>query len=306
MTPSGSDLTVPAVGEVDPAVVDEAARLADRAATGLGLVVRDLDGVADLEALAELFQLVWSAPTVDEVINSSTMRALAHAGNYVAGAYRSGELLGGAVGFLGLDADGVHLHSHVAGVRPGGQSKGVGRALKQHQRVWALRRGIRRVYWTFDPLVSRNAYLNLQKLGGLPEAYLPNFYGELNDGINSGEATDRLCLRWQLDSPRAVAAARDQLTAPDAAALRAAGAVAIVDRVGDNPVTHDEGSPAAAGGAPLLVALPPDIEELRARRPEVAAAWRDTVRRALVGALESGYRFDGFARDGWYVLVRDE
>ncbi len=293
--------TVPAVGDLDPAVVAQAGQIAGRAAADLGLVVRELDSVADLDALALLFQRVWSAPNVDQVINCSTMRALEHVGNYVVGAYRSGELVGGSVAFLGLDRAGVMLHSHLAGVAPGGQGQGVGRVLKQHQRAWALRRGIRRVTWTYDPLLSRNAYFNLQKLGGLPVAYEPDFYGVLDDGINTGDATDRLVLLWEVDSPRAVAAARGELAAPDAAALRAAGAAVLVDRTGDDPVSLDEGS--APGGPAALVALPADIEGLRPRRPDVAAAWRYAVRAALTAALAAGYRFDGFDRAGWYVLV---
>ncbi|GAA1772687.1 GNAT family N-acetyltransferase [Luedemannella helvata] len=294
----------PAVTEIDPGVVAQAADIAERAAADRGLVVRELDSVADLDALALLFQRVWSAPNVDQVINCATMRALVHVGNYVVGAYRSGELIGGSVAFFGLDGDGIVLHSHLAGVVPGGQGQGVGRVLKLHQRAWALRRGIRRVTWTYDPLLSRNAYFNLQKLGGLPVAYEPDFYGVLDDGINTGDATDRLVLLWEVDSPRAVAAARGELTSPDAAALRSAGATVLVDRTGDDPVSPDEGSPPS--GPALLVALPADIEAMRPSRPEVAAAWRYAVRDALSAALAAGYRFDGFDRAGWYVLVSDE
>ncbi|GAA1791794.1 hypothetical protein GCM10009682_12270 [Luedemannella flava] len=270
--------------------------------------MREVDSLPELNQLAQFFMDVWSAPNIDHVINCATLRALAHGGNYVAAAYRGGDLVGGAVAFLGMDADGIQLLSHLAGVLPGGQSKGVGRVLKQHQRAWALRRGIGRICWTFDPLVSRNAYFNLQKLGALPVAYLPNFYGALDDGINAGDATDRLWLRWETASKRATDAALDDLADPDAAALRAAGAVVLLDRSDDRPVTSDDPTLAAAAAArtPLLVAVPADIERMRPDRPATASAWREALRWALDGALAAGYRFEGFDRAGWYVLVRDE
>jgi hypothetical protein len=75
------------------------------------------------------------------------------------------------------------------------------------ERAWAIHEGIVEIHWTYDPLVRRNAYFNLHKLGAVPSAYLPDFYGPLPDGINAGDKSDRLYLRWSLASPRAVAAA---------------------------------------------------------------------------------------------------
>lgn len=179
---------------VDPAVVAEAAEVSDAAAAHAGLTLRELATVDEINAAGELFRQVWGAHTADEVINRSAMRALACAGNYLVAAYRDGVMVGAAVAFLGLVPEGIEVHSHVAGVRPGVQGGGVGWVMKQHQRAWALARGIRRVCWTYDPLIHRNAHFNMQKLGGLPTEYLPDFYGVLDDGINTGDVTDRLLL----------------------------------------------------------------------------------------------------------------
>ena len=62
------------------------------------------------------------------------------------------------------------------------------------------------IVWTFDPLVARNAWFNLARLGALPTGYLEDFYGPMTDAINAGMASDRLLLTWRLDDP-AVAAA---------------------------------------------------------------------------------------------------
>ncbi|GHJ44475.1 hypothetical protein Cs7R123_18170 [Catellatospora sp. TT07R-123] len=273
----------------------EAADLAESTAARLRLEIRELDTVPAQHEAAGLFCRIWHADSPDQLINRATLRAMQHAGNYVAGAYRDGVLVAAAVAFFGVG----HLHSHIAGVDPAAQSGGIGYALKQHQRAWCLARGITEICWTFDPLVRRNAYVNLHKLGGRAAAYLPDFYGEMNDGINTGEATDRLYLSWDLLSARARAAARGDVRDVDLAALRAVGGAVLLDRT-----AAQEPRPAAVplDGRPLLVAVPDDVVALRERDAAAALAWRRPVREALCAALDAGYRITGMSRDGWYTL----
>jgi predicted GNAT superfamily acetyltransferase len=228
-------------------------------------------------------------PSGEDLVNSSLLRALAHSGNYVTGAYAGDRMVGAAVAFFGDR----HLHSHMTGVDRTTQAKGVGFALKQHQRAWTLRRGLTRVCWTFDPLVRRNAHFNLQKLGAFATAYLPDFYGALNDGINTGDASDRLYVSWELDSAaaRAAAAGEPVTAAPVQAQV-------LVDNNADEPVLAAVPPSASA----LLVSVPEDIESLRRRSPEAGARWRYAVREALLGALGHGYRIGGMTVDGRYVL----
>lgn len=87
---------------------------------------------------------------------------------------QSGVLVGGSVGFFGAPL-GVDLHSHMAGVSAVGRGRNVGYALKFHQRGWASERGIEQITWTFDPLVARNAYFDLGKLGAVPTSLSPRF-----------------------------------------------------------------------------------------------------------------------------------
>jgi predicted GNAT superfamily acetyltransferase len=197
------------------------------------------------------------------------------------------------VAFFGTD----HLHSHITGVDQTAQAKGVGFALKQHQRGWTLRRGLTRVCWTFDPLVRRNAHFNLTKLGATATEYLPDFYGPLTDGINAGDASDRLYVDWRLDSERAIAAARGEPRP-----LASDGARVLLDCVGDEPVAGALDGSVADGGGPLLVAVPPDIEGLRSRDPASGARWRAAVRQALTTAFTQGYRISGMTADGRYLL----
>jgi predicted GNAT superfamily acetyltransferase len=253
--------------------------------------LRDQDG---LHALARLFAGIWEREGAAP-ISSDTLTALAHSGNYVVGARAGDDLDGGLVGWLGgTPPGGLLLHSHILGVRPGGQTQGLGFELKQHQRRWCLARGIKLIEWTFDPLVRRNAYFNFTKLGAEASEYLVNFYGPMADGINAGQESDRLLISWRLDSTRAESAA--------------AGRRAVVEETGGEPILvegpHGQPSLSQSSAAKKLVKVPDDIVAVRREDPARARAWRQAVREALGGSLGAGYSVTGVTRTGWYVLER--
>ena len=251
--------------------------------------VTELTHPTQHHALAGLFARVWAA----DVMHPSTLTAVALAGGYVAGAYEGENLVGGSVGFLGVG----HLHSDLTGVDPTAQSTGIGYELKQHQRAWCARRGIPQVRWTFDPLVARNAYFNLHRLGARAVAYLPDVYGALIDGINAGDPSDRLYIHWDVQNPTP--------SNVDADALRRDGAVVVLDRVDGRPVPGPVGLDTEQGARPdgvRLIAVPADIEGLRRRDPALAMRWRQAVGEALPAALDAGYRIAGISRDGFYAL----
>ena len=259
--------------------------------------IHDLEGLGRLE---ELFAAVWGRPG-DPPLSSDIMRALEHSGNYVAGAFAEGRVIGGLVGWLGGEPPRhLHMHSHILGVLPGDECRGVGFDLKQHQRAWCLARRVEVMEWTTDPLVRRNVYFNVSKLGAAAPEYLVNFYGEMRDGINAGEESDRLLIRWELTSPEAVEAASGHAPEPEVAQLEEGGA-AVVLRVGPT------GSPeiARSRARVLLCQVPPDIVEIRRADPALARSWRLALRAAMTDALDAGYELSGATRDGWYVLETD-
>jgi predicted GNAT superfamily acetyltransferase len=298
-----------------PADTATAAAQARAAAGAAGVDVRELHEVAELRQAAWLFQEIWRpAAGSPPPVTAELLRALAHAGNYVAGAWARERLAGACMGFLawpggvhgrqaggapGPAGGGLALHSHIAGVAPGTQRHGVGFALKAHQRAWALSHGLPLVVWTFDPLVARNAWFNLTKLAAAATGYLPDFYGPMTDAINAGEESDRLLVSWRLDDPRVAAACSGSPSEPDPEALRAAGATVALD--------SDAGGLPLAGPTDaelLLVRVPPDVEGLRERDPAAARRWRHAVRDTLGGLMADGVAVTGFARDGRYVLQR--
>jgi len=225
------------------------------------VVVRQLTDLPDLVAVQELYEQTWETSPV----GAKLLRALTMVGGYVAGAFDGEDMVGASVGFCSPPA-GAELHSHVTAVAAGARGRSVGYALKLDQRAWALRHGITEISWTFDPLVRRNAYFNLVKLGADVVEYLPDCYGPMDDAINRGGESDRLLVRWRLDAA---------------------------------PVS-------GTTGRTVLVAVPEDIEALRAKDPARARRWRMDVREQLGGLLADGERVTGFDRTGGYIVERND
>jgi predicted GNAT superfamily acetyltransferase len=176
------------------------------------------------------------------------------------------------------------------------RGRNVGFALKLHQRAWALRRGVSSISWTFDPLIRRNAYFNVAKLAAQPTEYLTNFYGDMRDGINRGDDTDRLLVRWELDTSAVGAAAARRSVTTDVTLMPGA-TVALASGPDGRPIV-----PGPAGDGVVLVAVPADAEGLRQTDPDAAKAWRAALREVLGGLLADGARVTGFDRAGWYVV----
>ncbi|TAL13308.1 MAG: GNAT family N-acetyltransferase [Frankiales bacterium] len=274
-----------------------AAAVAEHALHAAGVVVRPLDTLDRVLDAEALLGEVWRSPT-KAPLSAEVMRAVEHAGGYVVGAYDdspgSTRMLAASSAFLALGPDGrVALHSHISGVLAHAQGRRVGWALKLHQRAWCLERGIETVTWTFDPLVRRNAWFNLAKLGAVGVEYLVDFYGPMSDGLNAGEPTDRLFTRWQLLAPEVVAA----VGAVGAGAQPATGHLLLDERDG-GPAP---GRPAVPGER-SLVRLPADVEALRIAAPERARAWRLAVRDVLAPLVDRGARVTGMTGDGCLLV----
>jgi predicted GNAT superfamily acetyltransferase len=174
----------------------------------------------------------------------------------------------------------------------------IGAALKWHQRSWAIQNGYETITWTFDPLVRRNARLNLLKLGVYVCDYYEDFYGDMADALNAGDATDRAMARWELLSDRTMrAAASLNGLDPDPIPI---GAIVALSVEADEPVVLQISSSADV----LLVALPADIIDIREKNPALAARWRMAVRSVLSPVLASGMEITGFTGDGSYLVER--
>jgi predicted GNAT superfamily acetyltransferase len=269
-------------------------------AASRGVRVEMADEADSLAAVRAVFDQVW--PGEGTQVTSNLLRALVHAGAYCSVVIDEDteRVVGAALGFPARDASlagGVYLHSHMAAVVEGMRDRGIGSAIKQHQRAWAIEQGIPVVSWTFDPLVRRNAHLNVNRLGVEVRDYHPDFYGVMTDAVNAGDRTDRLVAWWVVDSDRAHAAARGDLEIPDHDALLGLSRDLIrVD--GSGPRLSD----LPAQGETVLVSLPDDVVSLRRADPELGLQWRLAVRSALTSAFAAGLRVSAVTSDGAYVL----
>jgi predicted GNAT superfamily acetyltransferase len=222
------------------------------------------------------------------------LRAYLLAGEPLFGAFLRGRahdpdaLVGTSIGFVGTHPGGVHVHSHITGIDPAHQHRGIGYAMKLAQRDWALARAITEVRWTFDPLVARNAFFNLTKLGARGTTYHVNVYGEMPDATNAGDESDRVEAVWDLTEP----VGRPE---PDLDGLTDAGGAVILSLDGEVW--------AETRLVPVLLAcVPRDIVAARKADPASGVRWRQAARAALGRALEVGYVATGATRDGWWVL----
>ncbi|MEJ7648020.1 MAG: hypothetical protein WKF57_03070 [Nakamurella sp.] len=279
---------------------------ADAAAAAAGVRVTAGEDPALLAAALVVVQQIWQADAADAPVTMAVLRAVTHAGGYCAIAHDvrgdaapAEAVVGACIGFLGSRPR-SSLHSHIAGVLDAGLGRGVGYALKLDQRAWAAEQGLESITWTFDPLVRRNAFFNLMKLGVGVSEYLPDFYGAMEDSVNAGQGSDRLLVRWPVIAPEHGPAAR---------AITAQPGAVLLDHLPGRP---DEAGPIGdTGPSPAWIRIPADIERLRRERPELAIRWRHAVRSTL-GVLLAGPTplawVDGMSRDGWYRLsrVRDD
>ncbi|MEN3272978.1 MAG: hypothetical protein V7636_1739 [Actinomycetota bacterium] len=249
------------------------------------LTIREATSLDDLAAVIGVFEAIWG-PDGQPALNIT--RAMQHAGGYAVLAEEDDRVVAASLGFLGREADGAPLlHSHITGALADATNRGIGFAVKQHQRAWCLERGIHTITWTFDPLVRRNAHFNLCKLGARAIEYHADFYGAMPDAVNGGDETDRIVARWDL----AIESSIDAVAPDDAVLVLTAGA-------DGEPVVHD------IGGNTLLHQIPRDYQDLRRAEPAIGRAWRHAVRKTLGAALGDGYVGTGVTDDGCYVLRR--
>lgn len=266
------------------------------------ITIRELTSMPDLVATVDLQKAVWGMHDV-EVASPHTLRAIVHSGGVVIAAQSAGRLVGFCTGFAAWRQGELWLWSHMAAVLPRRQGSGIGFRLKQAQREWALAQGYRRMAWTFDPLQSGNANFNFNRLGVTARHYSVNHYGDMDDGINAGLASDRLEAQWRLDAPRVAALAEDPCQ-PGIIELPDALTMVVIDKRG----ALQYRPPERRAGRRFGVEIPADISALKQSDLKRAQQWQLYVRAAITELLAAGYVVSGFIRQGdkaWYVLRDD-
>ena len=295
-------------------------------------ILKILETPEEMAAVEELQRLVWPGNET-EIVPAHMLLAVAHNGGLVVGAYTSdsgedpeGELpeltslagpaelpasrlIGFVFGFPGLytTPDGPRSKhcSHMLGVRPDIRDRGIGFSLKRAQWQMIRHQGVDRITWTYDPLLSRNAYLNITKLGAVCNTYRRNEYGELRDEMNTGLSSDRFQVDWWVNTRRVERRlGRRRRLQLDLAHFLAAGAEII------NPSQDGAGKwprPAATrlpnyvteaqSGAEvplLLLEIPADFLGLKTEDLQLAVDWRYHSRELFEELFALGYLVTDF------------
>ncbi|HEX7088835.1 MAG TPA: GNAT family N-acetyltransferase [Longimicrobiales bacterium] len=248
--------------------------------------VRPLRTHEDFAACVELQRLTWGGDYTD-IVPASLLKVVPKVGGVVAGAFGGdGRMLGFVFGVTGIRGGRVAHWSHMLAVRPEARNLGIGRRLKEYQREMAAKLGAEAIYWTFDPLIARNAHLNLTRLGAEVVEYSPDMYGRTGSDLHV-LGTDRLVVVWRI-AEGAPAGAR-------AVAPVGVDAAPIVNRgPGGEPLADT----AVFAEHPLVrIEVPADIEGVRASSMDLAMRWREAIRRAFSWYLGRGYRVVGFSRE---------
>lgn len=247
------------------------------------IVIRRVETLAEYDECVRIERETWGE-SFTETVSATVLRITQEMGGVTAAAFdASGTMLGFVFGITGIRNGELAHWSDMLAVRPAAQNHGLGTRLKLFQREQLVPLGVRRMYWTYDPLVARNAHLNLERLGARAAEYRVSFYGEdTGSVVHAGLGTDRFIVDWDF------ASARPQQSTPKPDAPIA------------NPVDGDgmpRSAPRTDDDAIVRVLIPPDIFAVLASAPAVAHAWRATTRRTFEWYLGRGYRVAGFDRD---------
>ena len=228
--------------------------------------VRRLETLTDQTLGRQIFDQTWAMDSGTE-ITPNLLQAMVHSGAYLSGAFIDEKCVGAAFAFPAT-TEGLHLHSHMTAVLYKYRDQGIGYALKIDQWNWAKKNNYKEITWTFDPLVARNAKLNLIKLGVDISAYHPNFYGDMPDALNAGDESDRVMASWKVAGDQPVA--KSVITNPDK--------------------------------ADTLIKIPEDIVTIRSEDISENLKWRHKVREEFMRAFEKGGRVVGFSANNEYVV----
>jgi predicted GNAT superfamily acetyltransferase len=262
-------------------------------------VAHDIAGCAATVALQEE---TWSG---DVVVPPQLMLAVVHNGGFVAVGYAPEDPrpAGFVFGFLGIHDYHFRHHSHMLAVRDPYRGSGLAQQLKEAQRDHCLDQGIEIVAWTMDPLEARNARFNFGKLGVYTRTYHRDFYGAMPDKLNQGLPSDRIYVEWPIGHDRTYKRLRAEDKPPSLEGAESEGIAYLLRGDGDRPGALAETKTASH----LLVEIPRAFQEVKARDPKLALAWRLAGRAAFERAFGEGYAAVEFLRAsdgrGAYLLV---
>ena len=255
------------------------------------MLIKKLSAFHELDAMAELQTAVWGFKPID-VVPSYIFVAAVRAGGLVLGAYDEDRLVGYALGLRGY-VDGHHfMYSHLVGVHPDYRDGGIGYDLKMAQKKFALENDLEKIVWTFNPMHSRNARLNISKLGGQVHRYIaPASSANAFEGF----LTPRFELTWEMREGSQKSKGWEH-------------SVAIAD-IGPNGFPILVPGLDASEESLLSLSIPLNFDSLLEGNPEQAGRWQSMVMEHASRLLDSGFYIRDFKCDdvgGHYLFERYE
>jgi predicted GNAT superfamily acetyltransferase len=257
------------------------------------IVIRDLESFDDLTKAQILEKEVWELSDLD-VTPMTLVIAIREAGSLWLGAFDGNKLVGFAFGFLGIEHGEVIVHSHVLGVLPAYRDSDLGYKLKLAQRERALAWRLRLMTWTFDPLLSKNAHLNFNKLGVVSDSYKIDFYGPETSSSLHQNGTDRLWVKWPMNSRRVQGRLQGKQNRQEM--LDALATVLPLVQFDGNGKPKRSDLSAALSRQRIAIEIPGDIGVLETKDPVQAHEWRLATRWAFTEALKAGFFVAEFCR----------
>lgn len=268
------------------------------------LEIRRIQSHDEYRAVEQLQREVWALEEA-EIVPDHLLLTAQKNGGLVLGAFDGDRLAGFAFGFPGLTSAGRLKHcSHMTGVAPAYQGRGLGYRLKLAQREHVLAQGLDLITWTYDPLESRNAWLNLHKLGATCQTYLSDLYGVMRDGLNTGLASDRFQVDWRIAGQHVAERLEGSWRPPKLAELQDGGAVLLNEEPAGQPWQIPNTTQPLAGPR-LLIRIPADFQVLKKAGMALALGWRQHTRELFEAAFAAGYVATDFLVDGqnsFYLL----
>jgi predicted GNAT superfamily acetyltransferase len=248
--------------------------------------IRRLEAVEEFRASERIQKNVWGSVGV----SAEVLTVTAKHGGAVLGAFLGGSLAGFLYAFLARRHGKLIHWSHMMAVEARYRDLGLGFRMKLAHRRLALAEGVRTICWTYDPLQSRNAYLNIRRLGGSVEEYIPNCYGQFPSLIEKGLASDRFVVEWAIASKRVVTC----LGRRDARPLNPAWMAVNPTRKNRQGFLENQTLKLRERAPRLLVEIPADTDRMRVRALSLARRWRLEMRRTFLSYLRAGYRVTDF------------
>jgi predicted GNAT superfamily acetyltransferase len=277
-------------------------------------VIKVLESPEDMTAVEGLQRTVWPGSETD-VVPAHMLITAVHNGGLLVGAFMDEQLVGFVFGFPGIEftPDGPRPKhcSHMMGIHPGQRDSGIGFALKRAQWQMVRHQGLDHITWTYDPLLSRNAYLNIAKLGAVCNTYRRTEYGDMRDGLNAGLPSDRFLLDWWINTRRVdrrlSKRPRRPLKLDDFSKAELQPLYSLEFRPGHLPRPPEHFSP--LDGNLTLAEIPSDFSQLKDTDFSLARDWRFFSRELFETAFQAGYIVTDFIYDqsrSFYVLAHGE